>query len=249
MPLKAQVGDFREVVLAEAFVGAFPADVVHLAAAPRSRILLQRAVGLLDDVLFAPHVCDFVGVGAVCVAGNLVAVGKRVFDKLAELRFASELRLYGEHLRIAAVVPALVPAHEADFSLVYALTLQLAHDVAYPVECDNNLHFGLVFEGLVDYLRRRGLPALTHPDFGRINAVFERGPFLDFFGQRPYRARFKLVFAVGARHARIVCVAAFKLDVVNENVGVGFEVLEVEENGLAVRVSLFDVLRRKEIRH
>ena len=155
---------------------------------------------------------------------------ERIGDELAELRLAAEKRLHGEHLRPAAVVSAVVPAHEAVLGLADAGRVARVDDVLHAVEGDVGRDGRLVQLGLVGHGARRRLPGLADADLRRLHGVGQRRVRLDALGDRTARAARELVAAVGARHAGIVGVAAGEEHVVDRDVLVGVRDVHVERD-------------------
>ena len=202
---EAERAHHRHLLEGEALVGALRADRVHAPAAPRRPAPAQRAVRvLLADVLRVPAVGDQVGVAVVAVRDDLVAEPLRVRDRLPQLRLAAEARLHGEDLRPAAVVPAHVPADEAELRAADTLALERIDDFLEALERDDGLHRRLVLHGLVGDGARHRLPRMPHAHLRPPRRVVEDRLRLRALPERLHRPALQLVGAVGARHARVV---------------------------------------------
>ena len=150
------------------------------------------------------------GVAVVAVRYHLVAKALRVGDRLLQLRLAAERRLHGEYLRPAPVVPANVPAHEAEFRAVDPLPLELVRDLLKAVERDNRLHRRLVLNRLLRHRARHGLPCVTHAHLRPLGHVVEERLLLDALRERHDRSAVQLPVAVRPRHAGVVGVRSLQ---------------------------------------
>ena len=120
-PLEAQRGHLRALLGAEALVGALRAHRVEPSAPVRGLAAPERSVGvLLHHELGVEGVGDHVAVAERRVPRDLVAEVLDVPDAGLEPLLAAERRLDREDLRVAPVVSAHVPAHEAELRAVHA---------------------------------------------------------------------------------------------------------------------------------
>ena len=208
-PPEAERRHLGALLRTEPLVGALGAHRVEPPAAPARLALPERAVRvLLDDVLAVPRIRDHVAVAERGVAHDLVARRLRVAHAVLQLRLAAEGRLHGEDLREASVVPAHVPADEAELRAVHALPPALVHDLLHAVERDDGPDGRLVARHLVRHRARHRLPRLADAHLGVARRVGEERLVPDARRDRAARAAPQLVGAVAAGDARIVRVVA-----------------------------------------
>ena len=120
--------DPRQVASDEEFVGTHETDIVALSAAPDAA-LLGRAVALLAEIFLAPVLGDAICPVVAVMGDDLVTERLRMSDRGAKLLLAAQCRFDGEDLRVAAVVPAAVPAHQAELGPADPLAVELVEDI------------------------------------------------------------------------------------------------------------------------
>ncbi len=151
---EAERADPRHVASGEQFVGLGQADIVALPSTPDTA-LLRPTVELLAEVSFAPVLGDAVRPVVAVMGDDLVTKRLRMSDRGAKLLLAAQCRFDGEDLRVAAVVPAAVPAHQAELGPADPLAVELVEDVPQPAKIAEHPHrrfrVGCLLGNLVGY--------------------------------------------------------------------------------------------------
>lgn len=226
---ETQVADLREVALGKALVHAPGAGLVHGPPAPLPALDDGAPLGP-QQVPLVPQAADLGGpvrVGIVGVADDLIPGGLGLLDRLAQLRLAAQPRIDGEDLRVSPVVPADVPAHQAELGPVDPLLLELVDDPPEPLERDRDLHGRFVFGVLLRRGRGHRLPAHADPHHHGAGCIRQLAIVLDALLQRADDVSAKLEAPIRPGHVavrRALAVQQVELD------------REVVVRGLAVEV-------------
>ena len=103
-----------------------------------------------------------------------------------------------------------VPAHEAEFGVLYASRLERTGDFNHTVKGYIWRYWRLGLGRLLQYGRGNRFPCLAYADFRRIDGLLQDGIRRSPFLERLHCATFQLAVSVGACDAAHRCITSFK---------------------------------------
>ncbi|OQC28900.1 MAG: hypothetical protein BWX70_01683 [Verrucomicrobia bacterium ADurb.Bin070] len=169
------------------------------------------------------------------MADNLKAHRLRLLDQRPEFHLAAQLFFDREKIRIASVVPLLIPPHKADFRTVNPLPSELVQNIADAVKGHRDLHGRLGVSSLVLHGRGHGFPSLPDTHFQTACGISQFGACFQPFFERHAGFTRQLIVAVFAGHARIVRLRAFQKMIRHRKIVIRRQapIFETRQNGVA----------------